>query len=253
MTGTPPDAASSQRPQKLAIVHFLGWMLGISVVLAALRALTNEGDMPADWVLPIRLSELGLGLAYGTAISGLGLFVWRWWTGAGPAPSQPGHWLLVLGGVALVIDLGTALSMRAALAVIGGGVKTTDFLPFLMHQIIGWELGLLVTVFVLGRLRGASAEWMAVTVVVVIALAANTATHVVSLVGFLQGAPGTWIWRVPGMSRVLGTAAILIALSCAELRDRQLRLPRDWLHGGGLVAALGLGLVHIATNLRAFW
>ena len=87
-------ATRPNRRSRLGIVHFLIWMSGCGVVLAIYRLNT-----PAQASLAQSASQLGYGLAYGTAASGLALFLWRWRTGSGPLPAQPGHWLLVFGAV----------------------------------------------------------------------------------------------------------------------------------------------------------
>src|SRR5687767_9409788 len=103
MAGQSVDANSNQRGNRLGVIHFLGWMLGCAVVLAIVRL----GAAPGNPTLADSLRQLGYGLTYGTAASGLGLFLWRWRTGSGSGPTQPGHWLLVFGGIGLLLDLGT--------------------------------------------------------------------------------------------------------------------------------------------------
>ncbi|MEX2176536.1 MAG: hypothetical protein WD872_19380 [Pirellulaceae bacterium] len=129
-TSLPPAPAPApavepvgQRPQKLAIVHLLGWTLGVAAVLGLYRAVMDLSGLPAEWQLGARLSQLGFGLAYGTALAGMGLFVWRWARGIGPGPSQPGHWLLVLGGVGLLTDIFTIGAIQAA-SLVGKRAQT---------------------------------------------------------------------------------------------------------------------------------
>src|SRR5262245_4512151 len=104
--------ATSTTSPRLGIVHFLGWMVGVGIVLAIYRAATEWNELPEEVDLTQRLIQLGFGLAYGTAASGLGLFVWRWTRGTASGPTQPGHWLLVFGGIGLVIDVGLAAALE---------------------------------------------------------------------------------------------------------------------------------------------
>lgn len=97
---------------RLGIIHLLGCTLGCAAVLAVYRA-----NAPAAPTLLQSLWQLGMGLAYGVAASGLVLFLWRWWTGSGPAPSQPGHWLLVFGGVGWLLDFTTSAVHLSALRI----------------------------------------------------------------------------------------------------------------------------------------
>src|SRR5262245_35581927 len=91
--------------RRLGFGHFLVWMAGVGVVLALFQVGTDFNEMNESLALRTRLMHLSLGVAYGTAISGVGLFLWWRLRGVEMRPTQPGHWLLVVGGLALIIDL----------------------------------------------------------------------------------------------------------------------------------------------------
>jgi hypothetical protein len=253
MSATPSPPVSRERPQRLAIVHFLGWMLGVGAVLAIYRASIDETTYPTEWLLYLRLQQLGFGLAYGTAIGGLGLFLWRWWRGTGAGPSQPGHWLLVFGGIGLIIDVGVAAGIHLALKWSGSGVKQTDLGVFLTYQVIAWWLGSQIGLCVLARLREASAWWTAAAIVIVLTLLVNAVTCNVALVGYASGAPGSWTSQLPLMVRIGGDACSVAAMGAAVVGDWLSGPRRDWLHVVGVVAMLGLGLVDLAVNLYSLW
>jgi hypothetical protein len=244
-----------KRPQKLAIVHFLGWTLGVAVVLGIYRAinvwtawLNNEANEPVE----MSWRELGYGLAYGTAVSGLGLYVWRWWRGSSAGPSQPGHWLLVIGGITLVIDLGVATSvfLAASLRADPNSFSWTSY----GHQAIGYGLAAGVSLVIFLNLRDAGRLWIAATMIVMVMLTTNAIASGVSLVVATRGVfPGTWIWWIPLFFRVAGAACFVAAISAAEINDRLRGRPRDWLHLGGIVAVLGLGLVDVANYGPVLW
>src|SRR4029453_14079367 len=156
----PPAVAKSSVPnspvQRLAIVHFLGWMIGVGAVLAIYRAATEFTEPTREVDLSQRLIQLGFGLAYGTAVSGLGLFLWRWWRGKGSGPTQPGHWLLVFGGIGLIVDVGVAAVVYAVMMSRSGNDHgSVAFRSWSNHQIIGWSIAALITSVVLIRLRAA--------------------------------------------------------------------------------------------------
>lgn len=246
MDALPP--APTHRPQKLAIVHLLGWTLGVAAVLGIYRAAAawqaEDGTLPQ-----LHWQALGYGLAYGTAISGLGLFFWRWHLSPALGPSQPGHWILVFTGIGLVIDVGLAAIIEGALAISGTGTQSNEQVPWMTHQVVGWSVSSLIGFVVLFNMRGTTFLWTVASIAIVLMLTANAAIHAIALVALLRGAAGTWVWHVPFMIRVGGAACALLILWYAVLGDIRSRVPRDWLHAGGVAAVTGLGLVDIITNL----
>lgn len=243
-----PFAARPAAP-RLGIIHFLGWMIGVGAILAIFRATTNEADFPANWLPWVRMQQLGFGVAYGTAISGLCLFFWRWWRGAPGAPSQPGHWLLIFGGIGIVIDLTATQLLKLVLYWSGTGVEFTYFGAWLFYQATVWWLGAVIATIVLYRLRNASFWWTLTTLAAVLVLTLNSLAPTISFYGFMQGAGGSWLWQVPLMVRVANMCVVLPILWTAEVVDRRRRVPRDWLHGAGVVAVSGLGLVDLVSCL----
>lgn len=253
MTANASQPTTTPRPQKLAIVHLLGWMAGVGLVLAIYRANTDATEYPADWILSMRLTQLGMGLAYGTAISGLGLFLWRWWSGAGSGPTQPGHWLLVLGGMGLLLDFGTTAAIQGVLLVSGAGIKITYFPAWVSHQVVVWWIASQIALVVLLKARDAPFWWWGVALAAFLALSANAVANNVSLVAHMAGASGMWVWHMPLIVRITGEALMLLALCDAVYADLRARLPRDWLHAGGVLAGVGLGLVDLVTSAMSLW
>jgi len=254
VTATPPSSPPIVRPQKLAIVHFLGWMLGVGAVLAIYRAATQLTEPTREVELSQRLIQLGFGLAYGTAVSGLGLFLWRWWRGTGSGPTQPGHWLLVFGGIGLVIDVGVAAAVYAAVFFSRSG---TDYgiLPiraWSYHQIIGWSLAALISSLVLIRMR--AAWWWQVVVIVVLTMTiANLAASILCVLGANGMFAGTWPYDISQFVRVAGALACVAAIGFAETCDRRQGHWRDWLHSVGLVMALSLASIDLAVQGYFLW
>jgi hypothetical protein len=83
----------------------------------------------------------------------------------------------------------------------------------------------------------------------VFALTLNSLVATVSFYGFTQGAAGSWMWQLPIVVRMVNSLVVLPLLWTAEAADRRRGLPRDWLHGAGVVAISGLGLVDLVANL----
>jgi hypothetical protein len=253
VSGDAPNTVTP-KPQKLAIVHLLGWMLGVGTVLAIYRAGAAVQDLPPEQALSIQLGQLGLGIAYGTAISGLGLFLWRWLRGHGHGPTQPGHWLLVLGGAGLVLDFGSTAAVKAGLWLSGSGIDIRHFGAWTGHQALVWSLASLIAgCVVLGLLRRNDAPiwWTGMAIATLFALSANAAAYLASLWGFFAGVGGNWVWIVPQTIRVVSESVTIAMLLWAVIADRRAGLARDWLHAGGVAAGLGLGLVDMA--MTAYW
>ncbi|MBI2477216.1 MAG: hypothetical protein HYV60_00750, partial [Planctomycetia bacterium] len=91
---------------RLAIHHFLLWMFGCGVVMGLfnlIRSLNGFTDTGRDV-----LFEAFGGIAYGTAFAGLIMGVMSWRQGQQVA-SHPGHVLLYVAALVMVLDLGLTL------------------------------------------------------------------------------------------------------------------------------------------------
>jgi hypothetical protein len=226
---------------RLGTIHLLGWMLGCGIVLAVYRFATTGMTLP----LSVQIQQLGFGLAYGTALSGLALYVWRWRTGSGPGPTQPGHWLLLFCGVGFLIDI-----------AVGGAILSLGMLfprwagrP-LYHQALGWWVGTTVDLAVLPRMKGASRLWLSAATSILFVISMNAVFSTVLLIVALQGMPGTWPWYYVCLARIAGMIP-LICIWTAAIDDARQRLPRDWLHVAGIFAVSLLGLVDVCLHL--YW
>jgi len=250
----PQSPTVAQPPaQRLAIVHFLGWMLGVGAVLAIFRAATQLTEPTREVELSQRLIQLGFGLAYGTAVSGLGLFLWRWWRGTGSGQTPPGHWLLVFGGIGLVIDVGVAALVYAVvMSQSGTDYGILAFQAWSNHQIIGWSIAASISSIVLIRLRAAW-WWRAVVIVVFVMTIANAAANVLYVLGANGVFAGTWPYDISQFVRVAGAITCVAVIGFAETCDRRQGHWRDWLHSVGLLMALSLASVDLAVQSYFLW
>jgi hypothetical protein len=256
VTSAPSNAPSSTspgaRPQKLAIIHLLGWMVGVGAVLAIYRLGDALIGFAGQRTLFDQLIQLGFGLTYGTAISGLALFVWRWRRGTGSLPTQPGHWLLVFGGLGLLIDVGVAFVVNVGPMLFGYKYAGLDYWSWYLHQLIGWSIAALIAALVVANLR--AARWWHIVSWVVLAMAlANAAAMVTELLGVQGILRGNWTYDVALAVRLVGEACCVIAITAAEISDRRRGLPRDWLHLGGICTALGLAVVDLSVQGYFAW
>jgi hypothetical protein len=239
-------------PQKLAIVHILGWTLGVGVVLGIYRAVAVWHAANLDQPVQLSWPAVGYGLAQGTAVSGLGLLIWRWWRGTCQGPTQPGHWLLIFGSIGLIIDQGVAVGIETW-QTLHGLSNPYNYLVHYAHQAAGWGLGAILGMIVLANLRGAGRLWIAATLFIVLTISASALAYSASFIGGYRGIPGTWIWKIPLCIRVVGEACIVVTLIGAESSDRIRGLPRDWLHLGGYAATLATVAVDLSLNVPALW
>ena len=135
---------------------------------------------------PMSPWALGFGLAYGTALGGLALFLWRWWRGTGSGPTQPGHWLLVFAGLGFCLDL---VAMAAAETIVFLWTGFSDgHRVWNLHQCLGWSLGAIAALVVLCNLRKAANGWIIVTALLFVGMSLAALQHIVSFVAVELGA-----------------------------------------------------------------
>ena len=241
-------ATPSTRPQKLAIIHLLGWMVGVGAVLAIDRLGAPLNGSQGQHQLHDQLIHLGFGLTYGTAISGLALFLWRWRSGSGPAPSQPGHWLLIFGGLGLVIDKGVALVVLLGPILLH--LPRRSFGDWAIHQLACWNIAALI-VLVSAFHMLAACPWHVFVWTALAFFLANAAFVGVRILAAYGVVQGNWPTELGIASRLIGQSCCVLALAAAEGIDRWQRRSRDWLHAVGICAALSLASLDIASTPTA--
>jgi hypothetical protein len=239
--------ATAAPARRLGVGHFLAWMLGCGVVLAIYRAATDFSEVPVDARFRWQLVQLGFGLAYGTAISGLGLFLYWRWRGIGVGPTQPGHWLLVFGGIGLMIDIGLAGAVLAT----SRWFEARNLSPYVAHQALGWLLAAVIGVPVLIR-GNRTLRWKRVGLLLVGCMFVGALAYGLWFAAPLIVIPGVWHWWAAIYVRAAGEVIGLSALVLAEVADRREGLPRDWLHLAGIVAIVALVAVDFAVNVPNF-
>jgi hypothetical protein len=244
------DSPPAPKNNHLTIIHLLGWMVGCGVVLTVHRI----GVLPYQHgdVLVYQVLDLGTNIGYGTFLSGLMLFALRWATHQGSLPSQPGHWIIVLGGLGYLI-----------------GVLPVTVPPILDPQHVFWRpaISLWLTlaiglIFVL-RLRGASWPWRVTAGLVVITIAVNAvACTGGSISEYLWSTyPRGWTrrsgWWValllhlpdPDRTALAAPLVCLPAIWAAEIADHRRGIARDWLHNVGIAAVSLVGLIDFGRRL----
>lgn len=240
------------RPQsRLGIIHLLGWITGVAMVLAGYRAVLDAGwlGIPLDQYEATRWWQLGYGLAYGAGLSTLGLLVWRRLRGDRCFPSHPGHWLLVFGGLALMIDAAAFVVAKGVVTVMSSrGRVAIDW--FWIQQSLGWGIALVVGLLVLARMT-TNWHWRLLATLITLAIGVNWLTNTLVVADFFGqgfGWSGTWwLYYLVLYARAASIALCLVAMPLVLSGDRG--EPRDWLHWVGVAASVMLGVVDFARQV----
>jgi hypothetical protein len=249
------EHAETLPPQspRLGIIHFLGWITGVAIVLAAYRAALESGwlEVPQAGIEETRWWQLGYGLVYGTALSTIGLLLYRRLHGDSRFPAHPGHWLLVFGGLAFFVD---AAAFGTAKGLIALWKTRFGFDPgwYYCQQFLAWGIALVVAVIFLTRLK-TDWNWRLLAMLIVILVAVNWLTHTLVVIEVVTQALGyrlgwgAWPFYGTHVAEIVGVGVCLLAMPIVIGCDRH---PRDWLHWVGVAATIVLALVEEANQIQ---
>jgi hypothetical protein len=249
----PEKSAAQPGEHRLAIIHLLGWMAGVAVVLSLYRTALETGwlDVPTAGREELRWWQTAYGLVYGTAISGMGLLIYRRLRGNRSFPAHPGHWLLMLGGLAFATD---AIAFVLAKGLDAAWTARIGWSPglYYVQQWLAWGTALAVAIVVLARLR-TDWNWWLLAGLIAALIAVNFLTHTLVMGQALAQAVGSsvisgaWPHYLIHWARIVGTAICLAVLPVVLAGDRR---PRDWLHWVGVVALVALAVVEEADQIQ---
>jgi hypothetical protein len=79
------------------------WTTGVALILAGYRALVDLSDRPPSHRSFLLVAQVIYSMVYGASLGGLGILARRRYRGGSPFPLQPGHWYLILSGVATIL------------------------------------------------------------------------------------------------------------------------------------------------------
>jgi hypothetical protein len=232
------------------------WTLGSAVCLAAGRWSSNpppdEGG-PLDTFLAVH--SFLYALPHGALLASVALWGYRRWRGVGGFPTQPGHWLLLVEGVGLILSLvGYAATLGLAMLVpafeVGGGAWWLAYIaPSALTGLVGYALAW-------PAMRGESRLWKLAIGFALASHAFATAT-IATIISFslfneLRG----------GVSPMSFTSGLLAPQNCTWLNllyglfvlaagcgDAVGGKPRDFLHWTGVVAVLTVALLQAAMPI----
>jgi hypothetical protein len=237
-------------------------MASCGAALAILRFSSDDSQVAPEDLLSSRLTQALIGIAYGTALGGLALLVYRRVRHGARFPSQPGHWLFLLGTIGLLIEGGALLAARLV-ARWWNQEHWPRFPEYWFYQSLGWSLGLGIGAVAMWFIaRSQPRRWVALAACVWLAVAANAVTHSLPLARELSGVSiawlfGTWPYYYAVLLRICGDGLCLAMLVVAVAIEFRTRVPRDWLHWSGVAAGAALpivdGLNRALELLRTTW
>lgn len=250
-----PDAAETPppRPIRLGIIHLIGWTASCGTALTLLRISSDESDLPPEYLFSSRLTQALVSIAYGTALGGLVLLVYRRVRHGTKFPSQPGHWLFLLGTIGLLLDGGALLAARLA----ARWWRPQHGLPFpeyWFYQTLGWSLGVVIGTVALWLIaRSQPRRWTVLAFCIWLVVATNAVTYSLPLARELSGVTipwlyGVWPYDLAVILRICGDGLCLAMLLFAVVIEFRARIPRDWLHWSGVFAGTVLLVVDGANR-----
>ncbi|MHB9047413.1 MAG: hypothetical protein ACYC35_15855 [Pirellulales bacterium] len=234
---------------RLGIAHLLLWVLGTCLVLSATNVIQQQGQFPGNH--SGILLELAAGLAYGAAMAGLFIGVRRWWR-HGLAVAHPGHMLLYLAAIAMILDLGLSLSL-SALAARDDPRWAYRYLEY--RQTIGHGAGAIILMAVIAFNRHGALWRIPLAVLLLLALSESLwnllalTGDTASAVSFLNQIGPFW-WRLFDGRFVYVTAAGALALGATAAVDPWISgKRRDWMHWTGVGVWLAMATPPLAIAI----
>jgi hypothetical protein len=243
------DAKLDQPPRthRLGVIHFLLWMLGCAAAVTGYRVFTDWSLIAAEDVAFTRLTHLGMGMAYGVGVVTAYVLLTSLRRRDGAFPSQPGHWMLLLGLVAAALDGVMTMAIRA-LVKVGWIAKWEEWY---IIQAIGFAMGSLVIIVFLLR-ASVDWRWRAVWLMILMLTVSRSALWFLIWRSFRLGLPAL-PHTLPPNVEAAWMAAGAAALSVAILRDAAMGSRRDWLHWTGIAVWLAMAAVELAITAHIYW
>ena len=242
--GENPFGPPAQPP--LRIAHLMLWTAGTALVLGMYRATYDSIDyeLPNSIRTIFNVNRILSSIIHGAAIASVVIFVHRRLTKGPPFPVQPGHWLLFIQGLLVLITLPgwSVFVLLQSQGTFDGGTRwiTPDIL-FVGLQVLSHGTTIGTYGWALRRLQ-AERRWR---LLFWLELGFGICNLLASLAGFVPWLPGL---RVLGF-QWMGATVPAVWLLVAALLDWRRRARRDWLHWTGVVEQLSGAALALSTNL----
>jgi hypothetical protein len=245
---------SPRRVPRFGVVHFQIWTIGCALGFLTYHALTYDLN---PQFRPLGLAyNLVMGMSLGTILTGVSLLHFRRWRGDQPSPLLPGHWLLVFGLAAALVD-GVAIVLYRFIKSPLLNPPMAYWTPFriawgpsfpeIVEHTVGWGLGAVLSMaFGWSLRRRLPWPWLVVFLGFFLASATLAGGSILAIVeAHRAGSSGvlfSWCRRsvhVYAGSILVCAFAILAAASYALRR----RCRTDGLHWAGLTVWLAIAAI----------
>lgn len=252
------SGSESNDRNRLTTGHLLLWMLGTAIVLACYRAFDQLAVERSGLGLMRSAYAIGFGLTLGMTVAGALLWMVRAVGSRGGFPTQPGHWLLMVRGVATLVSL-TGWSIRSAwgqqiseIVVEGRPVVWMPVLLMVLLQYFPSSLAGALGYWAALRSRSVdSGLWRCA----IGGLFAYTAFNAVTsgsglLLWLMEGqhepAPGFTYLSIKYSGLLVPAMSLLVVV--AVIRDPRNR-ERDFLHWAGIVSLLANAALQVSFGM----
>jgi hypothetical protein len=208
---------------RLGIVHLMLWMAACAILLSLRRWLVRDGNAGNNSLLLISFFVTNVMIS-GVSIASLALWGSRRLRGGVPFPTEPGHYLLLLQGGAILIlhPVLSSVIIRCALSL--GLFLRAPLLFYLTKSILAGCLAMLVLWCLSAAIR--SLRWKAVFLAYFLGLSFAALALLASL-SLLFDEPykldPTLLWLPLQI-------AVGLSLTAAIILDVRSDVRRDWLH-----------------------
>jgi len=223
-------------PERLSISHLLVWTATSAVLLGYQRAMAS---FSGDQTVVSNLITLCYAPLFGAGLGACLLSVWRLANGGPRFPAQPGHWLLIVGGVAGLISLTFQALVVLALS------QVTSYPAFLGIRLVEFVAAGILFGLATASSRGMWRIPFVLGVIEAIAVSALLALSLASFAGFYYD----YFYRLELILNVLVTLAVIVVAALDWRRDAQ----RDYLHWTGVAVRVIYSALVIAIPWLFRW
>jgi len=232
------------QPPRLRILHLIGWMTAAAVVIRADMVFqAARADAGAATGQPLELVQRFFWSAVVAAIIvGGGILAIGWMRGI-KGRLQPGHWLIVVNALGLVLLYAFGLIHLAVTEILFGpwGARSS-YVAFLC----GWGLLSFVEILIWYAAASHTVDGRRWKTLFVIVSSSYGIRMLLCLLDVLSNS--NWTYHASPVFSVILCVVLLIVVAWDGRRGRS----RDWLHWAGVATACGLSLNSLMTIVRRF-
>jgi hypothetical protein len=237
------------RTPQLGVGHFLLWMGGTSIALAALNFAFPMVRVPAEHFTAESIRRFVGATAYGAAIASWLWILFRRWTGQQFELRHPGHYLIVIACAIAIVDLELSVIAEEAVQLELLSDYEADDLRMLFSYVIGCFLCIVFRNRVFDRAWRLGLALMATRCIVRLGISYAEVRY--DFTGIPQSNTAMYFNRwlcVMSEGALIGISGIFATMLLVEFIRRKPQ--RDWIHLVGVVAALAICINASVGELR---